>query len=163
MQKRATLVELEKCCKTHARMPVFTCKITFRYSRERARQKFANFAKFAASAGQPQFQRETLREFSPPRDRAAFERVHRRARTLVKRVITGWLCRRPHAVRTLEPQNHHSRTPPHQEHPRFNIKTHTFLVIVLINSVRIYYNNNIKVRVQALWGPSQKDEFSARG
>ena len=49
MQKYANLVELEKCCQTH-----ISCKISFLYSRERARQKFAkicknleNFANFA--------------------------------------------------------------------------------------------------------------------
>ena len=39
VQKDANLVELEKCCRTH----IFLQKISFWYSRERARQKFAKF------------------------------------------------------------------------------------------------------------------------
>ena len=50
MQKCATLVELEKCCQTVLKR-IFSCKISFSYSRERARQKLektiANFANFA--------------------------------------------------------------------------------------------------------------------
>ena len=56
MQKDANIVELEKCCRTHI-LILFSCKISFWYSRERARQKFAKFSKNAFSKNAPRFSR----------------------------------------------------------------------------------------------------------